>query len=118
MTVAIDKSDLLRVSDDSPIAPSDFAAQRTDREPPLKIALLNNMPDSALQATERQYVSLLQTAAGDRQVRLHFYSLPSVVRSADAQARIDATYEKIANLTRAGLDGLIVTAAFRRTLLA
>src|SRR5437763_6144741 len=115
MAVLVKTNDLLTVSDHSPIAPGDDVASTTGREPPLEIGLLNNMPDSALQATERQYASLLQAAAGERLVRLHRYSLPSVVRSIEARAHIDTTYERAANLRQAGLDGLIVTGAEPKT---
>src|SRR5665213_46066 len=46
----------------------------------LRIGLVNNMPDPALQATERQFTRLLQAAAGERRIHLHCFSLPSVQR--------------------------------------
>ena len=111
MTVLVDRGDLLTASEQSPIAPGDNIVPAMDREPPLEIGLLNNMPDSALQTTERQYIRLFQAAAGDRVVRLHFYSLPTVARSPESKAWIDAAYDDITGLRHAGLDGLIVTGA-------
>ena len=45
----------------------DWALNRID------IGLVNNMPDTALEATERQFVALLEEAAQDVQVHLHLY---------------------------------------------
>jgi homoserine O-succinyltransferase len=84
---------------------------RQDADAELTIGLINNMPDAALQATERQFMSLLTAAAGDTRVRFHCFSLPSVSRSQLAKSRIDAQYTDIAELGRLHIDGLIVTGA-------
>jgi homoserine O-succinyltransferase len=77
----------------------------------LTIGLINNMPDSALQATERQFMRLLRQAAGNVRIDFHCFSLPSVHRSQTAKWRIDRQYTDIADLGRLNLDGLIVTGA-------
>ena len=77
----------------------------------LTIALVNNMPDGALKATERQFARLLSGAAGQARVHFHCFSLPSVGRSAAARAHIDKEYGDIADLGRLKIDGLIVTGA-------
>jgi homoserine O-succinyltransferase/O-acetyltransferase len=77
----------------------------------LTIGLINNMPDSALQATERQFTGLLQAAAGDHRIHLHCFSLPSVNRSEPAKSRVDKHYTDIAELDRLPIDALIVTGA-------
>jgi homoserine O-succinyltransferase len=77
----------------------------------LTIALVNNMPDSALKATERQFARLLSGAAGQARVHFHCFSLPSVSRSAAARAHIDKDYSDIGDLGRLKIDGLIVTGA-------
>ena len=77
----------------------------------LTIGLINNMPDSALQATERQFMSLLKAAAGNNRIRFHCFSLPSVARSQTAKWRVDRQYTDIAELGRLEIDGLIVTGA-------
>ena len=41
-----------------------------DRGKHIEIGLVNNMPDAALQATERQFSSLLEAASGRLDVRL------------------------------------------------
>jgi len=77
----------------------------------LTIGLVNNMPDSALKATERQFARLLSGAAGQARVHFHCFSLPSVGRSAAARAHIKKEYRDIADLDRLKIDGLIVTGA-------
>jgi len=110
----LDKGDLLKIFDEAPLAPGDIATG-TAAEPVLEVGLLNNMPDGALAATERQYVRLFQAAGGDRLVRLHFFSLPAVTRSAEAKARLDEAYHEIEKLKQTKLDGLIVTGAEPKT---
>jgi homoserine O-succinyltransferase/O-acetyltransferase len=77
----------------------------------LTIGLVNNMPDSALEATERQFMRLLKAAAGNSRIHFHCFSLPSVHRSQTAKWRIDRQYTDIADLGRLQIDGLIVTGA-------
>jgi homoserine O-succinyltransferase len=77
----------------------------------LTIGLVNNMPDAALQATERQFTRLLEQAAGNNRIRFHCFSLPSVHRSQTAKWRVDEQYTDIADLGRLNIDGLIVTGA-------
>lgn len=77
----------------------------------LTIGLVNNMPDAALQATERQFMRLLRQAAGETRIDFHCFSLPSVVRSQTSQWRVERQYTDIAELGRLRLDGLIVTGA-------
>jgi homoserine O-succinyltransferase/O-acetyltransferase len=84
---------------------------RQNAEAVLNIGLINNMPDSALQATERQFMHLLKAAAGNQRVHLHCFSLPSVHRSQTAKCHIEKQYTDIADLDRLQLDGLIVTGA-------
>jgi homoserine O-succinyltransferase/O-acetyltransferase len=78
----------------------------------LTIGLINNMPDTALKATERQFMRLLTAVAvGNVRIRFHCFSLPSINRSEAAQWRVDTEYTDIADLTRLRFDGLIVTGA-------
>jgi len=114
MTVVLDKGSLLKIFDEAPLAPASVASS-AEGEIPLEIGLLNNMPDGALAATERQYVRLFDAAGAGRLVRLHFFSLPAVTRSAEAKARLDEAYHEIAKLKHAPLDGLIVTGAEPKT---
>ena len=75
----------------------------------LTIGLINNMPDSALLATERQFFSLLNSASNGISVHLSLYSLPGVPRSEVSARRIARLYSSTEVLKDVHLDGLIVT---------
>lgn len=90
-------------------AEGDLACDRGGAE--LTIGLINNMPDPALKATERQFMKLLQAAAGPRRIRFHCFSLPSVKRSPEAKWHVESEYSDLADLKRQRFDGLIVTGA-------
>jgi homoserine O-succinyltransferase len=75
----------------------------------INVGLVNNMPDSALIATERQLFQLLDAAAGSLPVRLKLYTLPNVPRSDWGQQYMTRFYSNIDNLWDGDLDGLIVT---------
>jgi homoserine O-succinyltransferase len=77
----------------------------------LTIGLINNMPDGALKATERQFMRLLKQAAGDVRIDFHCFSLPSVRRSQSAKGRVEGQYTDFAEIDRLQIDGLIVTGA-------
>jgi homoserine O-succinyltransferase len=77
----------------------------------LHIALLNNMPDGALEATERQYLELLTAAAGDLPVRLSLFSLSQVPRGEWGRSQIARRYSGVDELWSSDVDGLIVTGA-------
>src|SRR5271165_291091 len=77
--------------------------------PCLNIGLLNNMPDSALEATERQFINLLDSAAGGVSVRLLLYALPDVPRTDAGRTHLGRCYSGIEDLWSSQLDGLIVT---------
>ncbi|GGI28074.1 homoserine O-succinyltransferase MetA [Bradyrhizobium guangdongense] len=90
-------------------AEDDLARDRGGAE--LTIGLINNMPDTALKATERQFMKLLQAAAGHRRIRFHCFSLPSVTRSPEAKWHVESEYSDLSDLRRQTFDGLIVTGA-------
>lgn len=93
-------------------------ARRRRRPPPvefrtsdpncLDIGLINNMPDAALDATERQFRALLAAAADGIVVRLTRYTLPEVPRT-DFGRRQVRKYSNIDDLWGRHHDGLIVT---------
>jgi len=76
---------------------------------PLTIGLVNNMPDSALEATERQFRGLLESAAGDRPVHLRLSFIREVPRSAESLERLTDDYWPFDELLSRPLDALIVT---------
>ena len=85
------------------------AIERPHRRPvTLDIALVNNMPDAALDATERQFRELLGAAADDVDVRLTLYTLPEVPRT-DFGRRQVSKYAAFDSLWSRHHDGLIVT---------
>jgi homoserine O-succinyltransferase/O-acetyltransferase len=98
---------------DSPalVPAHDETEQRDDHRPELIIGLINNMPDSALKATERQFLRLVQAAADPVRIRFHCFTLRSVRRSPSARWHIEREYRDITDLDRLHIDGLIVTGA-------
>jgi homoserine O-succinyltransferase len=96
------------------LAGKDTAARRQAPRHPagsdwIEIGLVNNMPDAALEATEQQFLDLLNAAAGDSRLRLRLFSLPGVPRGERARAYLDQSYCDAGDIGKAGLDGLIVT---------
>jgi homoserine O-succinyltransferase len=83
--------------------------------PRLRIGLVNNMPDAAMCATERQFGDLLAAAAGDAGIELVLLALPGVPRSSRAATRMAGLYQDAREIAGAGLDGVIVTGAEPRT---
>jgi homoserine O-succinyltransferase len=73
------------------------------------IGLINNMPDEALKATERQFLSLLESASDGMQIRLLRYMLPDVPRQEAARRYLNSFYASVDDLWDGHLDGLIVT---------
>ena len=87
---------------------------RMGREP-LVIALLNNMPDGALQSTEQQFSELLARAGAAYDVRLRLFSFPQLIRGEGGRRYVSDHYEPIDALWSGDFDGLIVTGAEPRT---
>jgi homoserine O-succinyltransferase len=83
------------------------ARKRSNRY--VTIGLINNMPDGALGATERQFLSLLDSASDGIEIRMSFYSLPGVPRSESGVRYVRNFYSSTENLWNTRLDGLIVT---------
>lgn len=81
----------------------------------LRIGLLNNMPDSALESTEQQFTALLAAAAVDRSVVLVPYALPEVLRGGWGRNFVEERYSGVEDLWESELDALIVTGAEPRT---
>src|ERR1700704_4337289 len=73
------------------------------------VGLINNMPDAALESTERQFSGLLRAAGEDVSVRLRLFSLPDVPRMEYGRQQLDRNYSGTDTLWNCDLDGLIVT---------
>jgi homoserine O-succinyltransferase len=89
-------------------SPAQEPRPRGDATDPIVIGLVNNMPDAALQTTERQFCELL-FASSHNSVRLRFFSLPELPRAEAGRSHISQHYEDISELWTSHLDGLIVT---------
>jgi homoserine O-succinyltransferase len=79
------------------------------------VGLINNMPDAALQATERQFTDLIRASAHNTVVRFLLYRIPEIPRGEAARRDMAGRYRDIAELWDARLDGLIVTGNEPRT---
>jgi homoserine O-succinyltransferase/O-acetyltransferase len=77
----------------------------------VNIALINNMPDTALEATERQFVDLLRASSSRVIVRLELFSIPEVPRGEAVRQEMSERYRDISRLWDSHIDGLIVTGA-------
>src|SRR5580704_14299152 len=75
----------------------------------IEIGIINNMPDGALQSTERQFLALLDSASQDVAVRVTFYGLSDVPRSETGRRHLNRFYSGVEDLWDPQLDALIVT---------
>lgn len=77
----------------------------------LHIGFLNMMPDTALQATERQFIRMVGGCNRIAQFYVYPFSLEGLPRSAETLAYIQRYYASFESLREAGLDALIITGA-------
>ena len=89
-------------------APSDSAAE-VHAANCVTIGLINNMPDPALEATERQFTDLIRVSAADTVVRLLLFSIPEVPRAEYTRQELMGRYRDVGELWDTRIDGLIVT---------
>src|ERR1700728_4969167 len=75
----------------------------------IAIGLVNNMPDAAVEATERQFADLIRAATPNAVVLLKLFSIPQVPRGAEMRHALSERYRDISELWDTPLDGLIVT---------
>jgi homoserine O-succinyltransferase len=75
----------------------------------LRVALVNNMPDPALEDTEAQFFDLLDAASGDLPIHIQLFSLPKIVRSDRAQQHLNNFYACTTSLLNQQFDGVIIT---------
>src|ERR1700680_3805140 len=73
------------------------------------IGLVNNMPDPALEATERQFIDLIRVAASKTIVRLLLFSIAEIPRADTTRQDMAERYRDVSELWGAHVDGLIVT---------
>jgi homoserine O-succinyltransferase/O-acetyltransferase len=72
-------------------------------------ALVNNMPDAAFNATERQFAGLLEAGSGCETVAVTRHSMVGVPRGERIQARIAADYRPLDDIMADPPDLLVVT---------
>lgn len=75
----------------------------------VRIALVNNMPDSALEDTEMQFMELLAAGSGDIPVQLSLFSLPRIPRNERAQRHLQDFYRSTNDLWDRSFDAAIIT---------
>ena len=75
----------------------------------VSLALINNMPDPALEDTELQFFELLDIASGDVPVLLKLYSLTGIPRTDRGQRRLNSFYFGTDDLWNNRFDGVIIT---------
>lgn len=75
----------------------------------LTIGLLNNMAGAAFKATERQFVSLLDSASEGIPIHVSFFALPGLTQAESGGHHFASHYSGIDALLDTHLDGLIVT---------
>ena len=82
-----------------------------DETPPARwvCAFVNNMPDGAFDATERQYLDLLEAGSGDEVVEVRRFTMPGVPRGERTAARIAEEYLPFETVREGPPDLLIVT---------
>jgi homoserine O-succinyltransferase/O-acetyltransferase len=89
----------------------DDRSRRRTQADGLVIGLVNNMPDAALEATERQFIALLDSASGSSPVHLRLFAIPEVARGPSGRERLQRLYTDVGELWDSSVDGLIVTGA-------
>src|SRR5579872_284950 len=70
----------------------------------IEVGIVNNMPETALTATEQQFLQLLSAGAGENWVRVRFFSLPGVPRSERARRNLNRNYFDFAGVGEGELD--------------
>jgi homoserine O-succinyltransferase len=111
MPLFIDTSRIVKDGDASVIWPRHRTALRLVERSIrcVTIGLVNNMPDSAFRATERQFVSLLEGASDGIPVRFVLYAMPGIRREGATLHHAESFYSSVETLGEVPLDGLIVT---------
>src|ERR1039458_7430800 len=87
-----------------PALSSDRHAMRPEY---VSLALINNMPDPALEDTELQFFDLLDIASGEVPVLLKLYSLTGIPRTDRGQRHLNSFYFGLDDLWNCQFDGVI-----------
>jgi homoserine O-succinyltransferase/O-acetyltransferase len=88
------------------LRPADRCAGSGQR---ISLALINNMPDPALEDTELQFFELLDIASGDVPVVVTLYSLTGIPRTDRGRQHLNSFYFDFDDLWNRRFDGVIAT---------
>ena len=75
----------------------------------VRIAFLNNMPDTALEDTEMQFFELLDAASGEIPVCVKLHSLSGVPRGGRGEQHLNSFYFSTDDLLNSRFDAVIMT---------
>lgn len=87
--------------------PSAACVERASKT--LRVGIVNNMPDGALEATERQFLSLLDSASEGLSIQVSLYSMSDIPRGKAVERHVQERYRNMDELWNTQLDALIVT---------
>jgi homoserine O-succinyltransferase/O-acetyltransferase len=73
------------------------------------VGLINNMPDAAFEATERQFADLIRAATPNVVVLLKLFAITELPRGDGVRRELAERYRDVSELWDTPLDGLIVT---------
>jgi homoserine O-succinyltransferase/O-acetyltransferase len=76
---------------------------------PVRVALVNNMPDAAFVDTEDQFRRATAPGPGEPPIDLELYTLPGITRSESTVAVIRSRYQGLDQLWTTAPDALIIT---------
>ena len=85
------------------------AHRNESRNHGISLALINNMPDAALEDTELQFFELLDIASGDVPVFVKLYSLNGIPRTDRGDRHLNSFYWGMDDLWNSRFDGVIMT---------
>lgn len=75
----------------------------------MHVGICINMPDAAMEATERQILRLLNESNLIAHIHPHIFSLPMIKRGEKGRERVETYYEKVDDVMKQGLDFMFVT---------
>ncbi|MGH9083130.1 MAG: homoserine O-acetyltransferase/O-succinyltransferase family protein [Acidimicrobiales bacterium] len=86
-----------------------WGATAVAADPPIEVALVNNMPDAAFAETERQFLRLVQAGSAERRVTVRLSAVPEPGRGEEVQRILADRYERLEVLYRSPPDAVVVT---------
>ena len=109
MPVLVDKYPFIGRAFHQPARDISCKVFHKDQSRHIDIGLINNMPDSAMEGTARQFLKLLGSAVPGVMIRLKLFSMPGIPSSDWRRQHLSTYYSDFRDLWDIRLDGLIVT---------